>query len=158
MIGRGADVSVTDSNKETPLHAAVRAKQHWVSENLFRAVVLRNAAGNFASIAEERLSRWHDITSEWKQLCFSWAAGNRFGKVVEIPRGKGADVNATPVNERPTAIQAAAGGGHRDVVNFLLEHGAEINAPALPYGKTALQAAAAGGYLEIVTMFMLHVR
>ena len=51
-----------------------------------------------------------------------------------------------------TALQAAAGGGHLEVVERLLAAKADVNAAAASYfdGRTALQAAAGGGYLEVV--------
>ncbi|RHZ59573.1 uncharacterized protein CDV56_101052 [Aspergillus thermomutatus] len=50
-----------------------------------------------------------------------------------------------------TALQAAAGGGHLEVVERLLAARADVNAPAADdYGRTALQAAAEGGHLEVV--------
>ncbi|CAH0042172.1 unnamed protein product [Clonostachys rhizophaga] len=56
-----------------------------------------------------------------------------------------------------TALQAAAKGGHRDVVRLLLEHGAEPNArPASCDGLTALQAAAKYGHLHIVEDLIRH--
>jgi Ankyrin repeats (3 copies) len=49
------------------------------------------------------------------------------------------------------ALQAAAGGGHLEVVERLLAAKADVNAaPAEHYGRTALQAAAEGGHLEVV--------
>ena len=49
-----------------------------------------------------------------------------------------------------TALQAAAGGGHLDVVERLLAAGADVNAAAAHGGRTALQAAAGGGHLDVV--------
>ncbi|KAF2195925.1 hypothetical protein K469DRAFT_545254 [Zopfia rhizophila CBS 207.26] len=48
------------------------------------------------------------------------------------------------------AVQAAAGGGHVEVVDKLLAVKADVNAaPANAGGRTALQAAAGGGHVEI---------
>ena len=49
-----------------------------------------------------------------------------------------------------TALQAAAEGGHLEVVDRLLAAKAEVNAAAGYGGRTALQAAAGGGHLEVV--------
>jgi ankyrin repeat protein len=50
-----------------------------------------------------------------------------------------------------TALQAAAEGGHLEIVERLLAAQADVNAAAGGYGgRTALQAAAQGGHLEIV--------
>jgi ankyrin repeat protein len=50
-----------------------------------------------------------------------------------------------------TALQAAAEGGHLEVVERLLTAKADVNAAAAGYkGRTALQAAAGGGHLKVV--------
>jgi ankyrin repeat protein len=49
-----------------------------------------------------------------------------------------------------TALQAAAEGGHLEVVQRLLEAKADVNAAGSDGGRTALQAAAGGGHLEVV--------
>ena len=63
-----------------------------------------------------------------------------------------ADVNAFAGDERcRTAIQAAAEGGHLEVVERLLQEKADVNAAAWANGgRTALQAAAEGGHLAVV--------
>ena len=54
-----------------------------------------------------------------------------------------------------TALQAAAEGGHKEVVQMLLAAHAEANALASKdSGRTALQAAAGGGHKEIVEVFL----
>ena len=68
-----------------------------------------------------------------------------------------ADVNAPAAgNFGRTALQAAAGGGHLEVVERLLAAKADVNAPAASIrgGRTALQAAAGGGHLEVVERLM----
>ena len=56
-----------------------------------------------------------------------------------------------------TALQAAAEGGHLDVVERLLVAKADVNAPAADdSGRTALQAAAGGGHLDIVKVLEIH--
>lgn len=50
-----------------------------------------------------------------------------------------------------TALQAAAAGGHLEIVERFLAANADVNAPAgANDGRTALQAAAKGGYLKVV--------
>ncbi|KAB8237280.1 uncharacterized protein BDW43DRAFT_203558 [Aspergillus alliaceus] len=49
-----------------------------------------------------------------------------------------------------SALQAAAEGGHVEVVEMLLAAKADVNAPATNGRQTALQAAAEGGYVEVV--------
>jgi ankyrin repeat protein len=78
--------------------------------------------------------------------------------VVKILLDAGANVNATAVHagrEGQTALQAAAEGGHLEVVRMLLDAGANVNATATGYrDRTALQAAAGGGHLEVVRMLL----
>ncbi|MCJ1308046.1 hypothetical protein MMC25_001696 [Agyrium rufum] len=63
----------------------------------------------------------------------------------------GADSNIGAGSPYMTALQAAAGGGHLDVVDRLLAAKADVNAPASESnGRTALQAAAGGGHLDVV--------
>ncbi|KAJ5715330.1 uncharacterized protein N7483_012511 [Penicillium malachiteum] len=65
----------------------------------------------------------------------------------------GADVEAK-FNGR-TALQAAAQGGHLEVLQVLLAAKANINAaPAINGGRTALQAAAEGGHLEVIQVLL----
>jgi ankyrin repeat protein len=54
-----------------------------------------------------------------------------------------------------TALQAAAGEGHGEIVADLLKAKADFNAVAADIGgRTALQAAAEGGHLEIVVQLL----
>ncbi|KAH8808798.1 hypothetical protein F5884DRAFT_858319 [Xylogone sp. PMI_703] len=68
----------------------------------------------------------------------------------------GADVNAvvdifSRRSRSCTALQAAAKGGHLEIVELLIRANADVNAsPARSNGRTALQAAAEGGHLELV--------
>jgi ankyrin repeat protein len=56
-----------------------------------------------------------------------------------------------------TALQAAAGGGHRSIVESLFEAGAPIDAKAAETsGRTALQAATEGGHEEIVQFLIAN--
>ena len=66
-----------------------------------------------------------------------------------------ADVNAAAAAgySGRTALQAAAEGGHLEVVQRLLDAKADVNAAAAGNGgRTALQAAAEGGHLEITAL------
>ena len=65
-----------------------------------------------------------------------------------------ADVNAAAADSGGhTALQAAAGGGHLEVVERLLVAKADVNAAAAKYaGHTAPQAATIGGRQEIMQL------
>ncbi|KAJ7286590.1 hypothetical protein C8J57DRAFT_1664818 [Mycena rebaudengoi] len=72
---------------------------------------------------------------------------------VEYLLRNGADANAVDINQAGrnfgSALQAAATGGHTEVVRILCEEGANVNAAGGRYGS-ALQAAAAHGHSDIV--------
>lgn len=59
-----------------------------------------------------------------------------------------ADVNASPTEHDQTALEAAAGGGHLEVVHALLAAGANIDAEKS--GRTALRAAQEGDHTGVV--------
>ncbi|KAH7146763.1 ankyrin repeat-containing domain protein, partial [Dactylonectria estremocensis] len=71
----------------------------------------------------------------------------------------GADVNVAAAGyDGRTALQAAAQGGHLEVVEKLLAVGADVNgAAARDVGQTALQAADGRGHLEVVENLLEHV-
>ncbi|KAF2175014.1 ankyrin [Zopfia rhizophila CBS 207.26] len=78
------------------------------------------------------------------------AVRNGFSTAAETLLTVGTNVNARG-NDGWTALQAAAGGGHVEVVDKLLAANANVNSVAAPYdGRTALQAAAGGGHIEVV--------
>ena len=69
------------------------------------------------------------------------------------------DAGADPNSSDGWALQAAAGKGHRDVVEELLKRGAKVNAKtASPYflQGTALQAACESGKDDIVALLLRH--
>lgn len=81
--------------------------------------------------------------------------GNK-GVVERLVLDAGAEVNAEPAQlGGRTALQAAASGGHYEVVKFLLERSADPKArPAPIEGRTALQAAAGAGNRAIVELLL----
>ncbi|KAF8156309.1 hypothetical protein K438DRAFT_1621655, partial [Mycena galopus ATCC 62051] len=50
-------------------------------------------------------------------------------------------------------LQAAAAGGHTEIIRIVLETGADVNAVGGEYGSS-LQAAAANGHIEIVHILL----
>ncbi|KAJ5193312.1 hypothetical protein N7449_009454 [Penicillium cf. viridicatum] len=90
-----------------------------------------------------------DNTSNILNRGLSYAAIHGCIRSLAILLQAGADIDAQ-VNDR-TALQAAAEGGHLEVVQALLAAKADVNAPLAKFEcKTALQAAAEGGHLEVV--------
>jgi hypothetical protein len=82
------------------------------------------------------------------------ASHEGLGHAVSAVLSAGADVNAEGgVHSYGTALEAAAVGGHKEVVQVLVEAGAYIDAQGGAYG-TALQMAAAGGYKEVVQVLV----
>jgi ankyrin repeat protein len=59
------------------------------------------------------------------------------------------------VNYNWTPLQAAAAGGHNDVVRILLENGADVNAQTDRFGS-ALQAACQEGQVDVVRLLIEH--
>lgn len=67
---------------------------------------------------------------------------------------EGYDIGGSGTGNR-AAVQAAAGGGHLDVVKPLLDYGANVNeGPASTDGRTALGAAAQGGFCDVVGLLL----
>ncbi|KAJ6491214.1 hypothetical protein DFH09DRAFT_1003435, partial [Mycena vulgaris] len=93
---------------------------------------------------------------EYSQYCLVHAAGQPEVQLREmllsILLEKGADVNAAG-GEYGSSLQAAAAGGHTEIVSILLEKAADINAAGGEYGSS-LQAAAYGGHTEIVSILL----
>ena len=52
------------------------------------------------------------------------------------------------------ALQAASGGGYKEIVQLLLEKGADIHTQADNFGDNALQAASGEGHKEIVPLLL----
>ena len=78
------------------------------------------------------------------------------GKLLSCCWGLTQNVNAPAAgHDGETALQAAAGKGHNEILKLLLGAGADVSAPALSYGgRTALQAAAGNGHDETVKLLL----
>ncbi|KAI5810847.1 ankyrin repeat-containing domain protein [Pyronema omphalodes] len=91
----------------------------------------------------------------WTAVQLAALQGQR--NVVSRLLDRGVDISAGE-NRRQgvrTALQAAAGAGHLEVVNQLLRVQADVNAePSKEDGRTALQAAAEGGHLDVVNRLL----
>ncbi|KNB04568.1 hypothetical protein FOXG_06629 [Fusarium oxysporum f. sp. lycopersici 4287] len=115
--------------------------EKWVSSCLGRNILGKEQG---AAAREFRNTLWHA------------AARNGFSTAVETLLTVGANVNTRENDGLPagrTALQAAAGGGHFEIVAKLLVANADVNAAPAEYGgRTALQAAAGGGHMKIVDM------
>ncbi|CAI7632666.1 unnamed protein product [Penicillium discolor] len=91
-----------------------------------------------------RLSNTNDVLNHG----LSYAVLDGCVRSLEMLLQAGADISA-PVNGR-AALQVAAEGGHRDMVQTLLAAKADVNTPPCESGLTALQAAAERGHLDVV--------
>ncbi|KGO78302.1 hypothetical protein PITC_059150 [Penicillium italicum] len=89
-----------------------------------------------------------DNSSKILNNALHYAALNGCIRSLVVLLRAGADIN-TRLNDK-TALQAAAAGGHLEVVQTLLAAKADVNAPPTEFGRTALQAAAEGGHLKVV--------
>jgi len=65
-------------------------------------------------------------------------------------------VNVISTSKGISALHAAAGGGHTEIVRMLLDHHADVNVISTSKGISALHAAAGGGHTEIVRMLLDH--
>lgn len=133
LLNDGVDVNGLPGPEvgRTALHAAAEVGCLNVVE-----LLLRSGADANAVSFDERLNQ--NPTMAGLQLCEK-AKGNP----------------TSPLRNNRTALQAAAGGGHLEVVQLLLSGGAKPNAnPATCRGQTALQAAAGGGHLEVCQLLL----
>ncbi|PQE14243.1 multiple ankyrin repeats single kh domain protein [Rutstroemia sp. NJR-2017a BVV2] len=75
-------------------------------------------------------------------------------EILRLLIGMGVTVNSPPTWGF-TALQAAAAGGHHEVVKFLLEEGADVHAPVgMEYGVTALQGAVMSRSLRMARLLI----
>jgi hypothetical protein len=88
-----------------------------------------------------------------------WDSSTYYASLLGLPvvvgslLGGGADVNVQG-GVYGNALQAASGGGHREIVQLLLDKGADVNAQGGVYSN-ALQAALVRGHREIVQLLQL---
>ncbi|KAJ5910121.1 hypothetical protein N7504_004764 [Penicillium tannophilum] len=112
-------------------------------------------------VEEMSPSDWCDWTRQFDFLhCVligaAWAGCK---KCIDYLIKEGSDPNipssSTNFQWGRTALQAAAGRGHLEIVKTLIQAKAEVNAaPAENDGRTALQAAAEGGHLEVMKILI----
>lgn len=96
----------------------------------------------------DKQDRWGD-----RPLVLATQAG-QLG-VVKLLVDRGANLNASGVNEK-TALHYAAQGRHMDIVAFLLQNGARCDYRDIYY-KTALCGPFKDGQLSMVLMFLQHM-
>jgi ankyrin repeat protein len=145
-------------------------KIQWTLAHGHNALLLHQALYHSSSITEEMkrnifhhatiedrcryveiMTQYTENTSETLAWALVDAAKEGRATVILMLITVGANVNAPAANGGRTALQAAAGGGHIEVVERLLAAKADVNAQAATYGgRTALQAAAGGGHLEVM--------
>ncbi|KAL6722060.1 hypothetical protein ACLMJK_001165 [Lecanora helva] len=96
----------------------------------------------------------HEVDSS-NYTPLAWACENGDMYIVDRLCKAGADVNRIGGTEGPSALWAAANGGHMDVLQYLLEQGAEVNAQNDERG-TPLYVAASGFYPDIIRELLHH--
>ena len=87
------------------------------------------------------------------RTCFNAMWGAAYGGYddeIQFLVERGADVNASPVKSRTTALMVASYKGHESTVRLLLSHGSDPN--AMVEGETALSHAKQKGNLKIVQL------
>jgi hypothetical protein len=96
-----------------------------------------------------------DDTADHKEIAWLLDSASHTGQMVMVRAILELGFNRKMTLDR--ALQAAAKGGHLDVVERLLVAKANVNAPpADDSGRTALQAAAQGGHLDVVKVLEIH--
>ena len=91
----------------------------------------------------------------WGYTPMAWACDRGDINLIDLLIKAGADINKAGSDEGPTALWAAAFGGHVDVVQYLLEHGAEVNQESKTRG-TPLYVAASGSCMDVVRELLQH--
>jgi ankyrin repeat protein len=133
-------------------HSALLLHQALYHSNSITEEMMRNI---FYQAAIEDRCRYVEIMTQYientsKTLAQALVDAAKEGRAIIILMLVTAGANVNAAVDRRTALQAAAGGGHLEVVERLLAARADVNAPAAVRGRTALQAAAGGGHLEVV--------
>ncbi|KAI9037068.1 NACHT nucleoside triphosphatase [Aspergillus affinis] len=128
LIGKGADLNVTNNNQSTALTAAVAHGQRLFIEFLLHEGA--NIDGNALQTAARKGS----------------------AEVVQMLLDAGVDVNAQG-GKYGNALQAASDRGSKEVVQMLLDSGTDVNTQGGWYGS-ALQAASFRKSKEVVQMLL----
>ncbi|KAL8732018.1 MAG: hypothetical protein Q9181_004084 [Wetmoreana brouardii] len=101
---------------------------------------------NHCSLARLIISSDIELAQQKLLILVKGAALRGHARLIEISLGS----EKVSQNVLDLGLQAAAGGGHVEVVKRLLQANADVNADARDRDKTALQAAAGGGHIEVV--------
>ncbi len=136
LLERGADLTATDGEKRTPLHAAAMFGRR------NSAVLLLDAGAHVNS---------RDVKGE-TPLHYAATAGA--AEMVSLLLERGADASFSGADSW-TALHNASRKAHTEIIRQLLGAGAEIDARASS-GKTPLHLAAEGGHREAVKMLVFH--
>ena len=139
LIGKRAQLGLTDSEGATPLHLATRYGKTWAVRLLIEA---RGDVNCLAHSNESPLI----LAAEYGHI-----------EVIQMLLDAGTDVNytLTITGKKWTALRYAACYGHADVVRLLLD--AEAIAHIGNDGETILHTSAFGGNLDIVKLFLTEL-
>ncbi|MEA3213625.1 MAG: hypothetical protein QOE70_6682 [Chthoniobacter sp.] len=168
LLRLGANVSLSGSQYNTPLHNAIQRRNSYDDPNIPKMVALLLKAGARPTQVDLTTATYHERRSDRHELTdlllqaganlnerdgVGWnalhhAVLNGATAIVQRLLEAGADINALDEFHR-SPLTLAAQRGDAPMVAFLLGHGAPIEDPANP-DRTPLYAAAEAGHVAIV--------
>jgi ankyrin repeat protein len=154
QLSKRQGLTATDDLK-TCFYLAAKCGHRGAACILMKEVVFTNANGNNDFKTLEQIDGWqNDFTDIGRDVdLLVWAALNGIESMSNRFIGNGVKIQSYSLICDMTAMQAAAGSGHIEIVDLLLRKGAQVNAAATSINdRTALQAAAGGGHFDIVEM------
>lgn len=184
LVAHGADINarIEDGYDEfnhgaTPLHMAVMARHHIVSEaipsdlwNTTRHAEFARLAtpqhisreANILEVVESLVRQGADINASWGYSSSTttplmYAIKDRDLSFVQYLVNLGANVNARVNADGETPLIRAVWEGSLPIVEFLVEHGADVNARNLRYCEQCCALEVAAG-LELMPIVMFLVK
>ncbi len=131
-VSKGANINARNHNGYTPLDMAVDAGCRDIAE------AFREEGGEHSDPQRAEVIKAAESGNLW-----------RLKKLV----ADGTDIMVENSSGN-TPLHAAAGGGHKDMVEFLIECGADVNLQRRSYKETALHSAASGNNKDIVELLI----
>ncbi|KAJ5484352.1 hypothetical protein N7453_012306 [Penicillium expansum] len=125
----------------------IRHRSYILTENVKRHILRSSIIHGHHRLARCIIQHGHDSTALMHDGLFSVAKGG-WNELLPSLLQVITHVDARVCGQ--TSLQAAAEGGHLEVMERLLAAKANVNTPDGDTGKTALQAAAEGGHLDVI--------